>query len=120
MQVLSSLLVYLLISPPVTFEYKLERLPREKKYFGRPQVHILFSTMLQDTESSGVQRETVIQTMCKVLLSFYASCRPSTLGYTDEKNLNRGLVSTAPHPHECALMISQVPQAQRPQDIQAR
>jgi hypothetical protein len=40
--------------------------------------------MLTETEKEAGCRATVIQSMARTLLTFFASCRPSTLGYTEK------------------------------------
>ncbi len=76
----------------VIFDEKLDRTPRVKYYFGREHVHILLSTMLSETEAAPTRRCTVLQSMARVLLSFFATCRPSTLGYTEKKWRDAGMV----------------------------
>jgi len=78
----------------VIHEYKLDRSPRIKYYFGQEHIHILISTMLLQTENSPSRRATVLQTMARVLLSFFTSCRPSSMGYTDPKFRDEGMVGS--------------------------
>ena len=76
----------------VIHDHRLDRVARTKLYYGREHLQILFSCMLMATLSSGPNRATVLQSMAIISLPFYASCRPSSLGYTEKEWRDHGLV----------------------------
>ncbi|KAF8956943.1 hypothetical protein BDZ97DRAFT_1848994 [Flammula alnicola] len=66
-------------------ERGLERTFDPKHYYGRPELQRIFQTMLAKTQFEGTPRAVVIQGVCRLLMTFYCTCRPSTLGPTHKK-----------------------------------
>ncbi|KAF8963010.1 hypothetical protein BDZ97DRAFT_2076115 [Flammula alnicola] len=69
----------------LTQERGLERTFDPKYYYGRPELQHIFQTMLAKTQFEGTPRAVVIQGVCRLLMTFYCTCRPSTLGPTHKK-----------------------------------